>query len=85
MAKTAALRPLPADKLRHSLDTLADRVVQKALNDPEATVRTLSDALKIAGGYYQMSRGGDTGEVVPDAWAGYGKSFIKEARSGAQN
>ena len=84
MAKTAASRSRP-DPLRSSLDELAKKLVDKAMNDEEATVRTLSDALKVAGGYYHQSRGGKPVEDEPadNAWADYTKSFTTgKAESG---
>jgi hypothetical protein len=84
MAKTAS-RPLPADDLRKKLDALAIQLVDKAMNDDKATVRTLSDALKVAGGYYQLSRSGNDGAPEESAWDQYGKSFIKDAANAAPN
>lgn len=80
MAKSVAPRLRP-DPLRASLDGLMKKLVEKAMDDPEATVRTLSDALKVAGGYYHLSRGGKVDETdAPDsAWADYTKSFTNKA------
>lgn len=76
MAKSAASRSRP-DPLKASLDALAKQLVEKATQDPDATVRTLSDALKVAGGYYHQSRGGKVveDEAPESAWADYTKSF----------
>lgn len=73
MAKTAVRDPLKAE-----LDKLAEKLVKKAMDDGEATVRTLSDALKVAGAYWGLSRkpsGKDDGPPA-DAWGDYQKSFM---------
>lgn len=75
MAKSAASRSRP-DPLKASLDALAKQLVEKATQDPDATVRTLSDALKVAGGYYHQTRGGKVEEEAPEsAWADYTSAF----------
>lgn len=75
MAKSAASRSRP-DPLKASLDELAKKLVEKAMTDEDATVRTLSDALKVAGGYYHQSRGNVAETEAPEsAWADYTKSF----------
>ncbi len=75
------------DPLKNNLDKLATKLVEKALNDPEATVRTLSDALKVAGAFYHMSRKptGDEASAPNDAWVGYTNSFMGAAGDGKAN
>lgn len=76
MAKTGRLQA-QSDPLRNDLDKLAAKLVKKAMDDPEATVRTLSDALKVAGAFYHMSRKPTGKDEAPaDAWSDYTQSFM---------
>ena len=77
----------PRDPLKSNLDKLAMKLVDKALNDPDGTVRTLSDALKVAGAFYYVSRKptGDQKASPNDAWAGYTSSFMEAAVDGKAN
>jgi hypothetical protein len=70
-------RALDGDPLKASLDQLAEKLVKKAMDDGEATVRTLSDALKVAGAYWNLSRKDDGKDAPPDAWAAYQSAFMK--------
>jgi hypothetical protein len=72
MARSAVPRPVPpSDKLKGLLDDLAEKAVQAVLSDAEATPRAMSDVLKVASGYWAVSRKGEDGEKEPSAWSKY--------------
>lgn len=59
------------------MDKLVAKLIKKAMDDPEPTVRSLSDALKVAGAYYHMSRKPSGKDDAPaDAWSDYTQSFM---------
>lgn len=85
MAKTTAPVKPPRDPLRDALDRLAAKLVKTAMEDTDATVRTLSDALKTAGAYYHASRkaeGGSAPDLEGSAWAEMQSSFMAEGTNG---
>jgi hypothetical protein len=84
MAKS---RPLSAgaDPLRNSLDELAARLVKTAMDDKEASSRTLAESLKAAAAWWGMSRGKMPADKDPagNAWEKYTQNFTKGEADGA--
>ena len=76
MARKPAAHPgVPKDKLRILLDKLAERAVSAVLDDSEATPRAMSDVLKVAGGYWAVSRKNEDTDEPPSAWEHYGEKM----------
>ena len=88
MARVAAKRPHAGnDKLRNLLDDLAEKAVMMILADGDATPRAMSDVLKVAGGYWAVSRKGEDPDKAPSAWERYGKAMAvsEKEEHGAPN
>jgi hypothetical protein len=61
----------PKDELRTLLDKLAVTVVTETLESSDATAREKSDVLKVAGGWWGVSRKNEPGTKPPSAWDKY--------------
>lgn len=72
MAETPPRR----DKLKTLLDKLAIKAVTNVLEDAEATPRGMADVLKVASGYYALSRKPGSEPAPPSAWDAYQKAFL---------
>lgn len=62
---------MPTDDLRVKLDKLAEKIVDGVADDPDATRRELTEALKTVSQWWSSSRKGDTGEPPENAWDRY--------------
>jgi hypothetical protein len=61
----------PRDALRSKLDRLAEKIADEALGNADMSLRDKVNALKVAGGYWGLSRKGEEPPKEPDAWDDY--------------